>query len=427
LLLPLSLGLAACDPSDPKGGDSGGGEGAADGADGAEGGEGADGADGDAPLASAGCTAGLPWPRTIGPGGATVEVELRCDDPEAARGLGWTSNLGLVVSGEGEVGGTIFIAISDGLSSSADLGLTLTPSDGGDPVPVRLRAHTDVVEVTPPALNPVELGPLDLALPLVVGWAPPTEAGGRAWASQVQGDALIVAPLQLEGGACADCTARLDWTPGASARRHLWVSAGRGLGAEGGPVLLAFDGGSEALSALLYQEGGAPLPVDPPLAVADGLKELSALGTVTAVHDLAGLVPRDPGDGFGLALLLTVENGRGAYFAVLINEQVTLTAEIDGLSPADVAAGQGVVGFLADADHRDALVREVSVGSISAAAVDAPSCTVQLKVWTVGAEGLRVRRTRRLRDACGGMDDAGLLPKSRAPHPPKVRARLAVR
>ena len=82
LLLPLSLGLAACDPSDPKGGDSGGGEGAADGADGAEGGEGADGADGDAPLASAGCTAGLPWPRTIGPGGATVEVELRCDDPE---------------------------------------------------------------------------------------------------------------------------------------------------------------------------------------------------------------------------------------------------------------------------------------------------------------------------------------------------------
>ncbi|MFM2244720.1 MAG: hypothetical protein RL071_794 [Pseudomonadota bacterium] len=408
LLLPLSLGLAACDPTDPKGGDSGGGEGAADGADG---GEGADGADGDAPLASAGCTADLPWPRTIGPGGAEVEVTLRCDDPEAARGLSWTSNLGLVVSDFSDVGTTVVVTVTDGdsLSPSSDLGLTLTPSDGGDAVPVRLRAHTDVVEVPAPVLNPVELGVLDLALPLVVGWAPPTEAGGRAWASQVQGDALVVAPLLLEGGACADCTARLDWTPGASARRHLWVSGGRGLAAEGGPILLAFDGGSQALSALLYQEGGAPLPVDPPLAVADGLKELSALGTVTAVHDLAGLVPRDPADGFGLALLLTVENGRGAYFAVLVNDQVTLTAEIDGLSPADVAAGQGVVGFLADADHRDALVREVSVGSISAAEVDAPSCTVQLKVWTLGGEGLRVRRTRRLREACGGMDDAGLL------------------
>ena len=296
LLLPLSLGLAACDPTDPKGGDSGGDGGAADGADGADGGEGADGADGDAPLASAGCTADLPWPRTIGPGGAEVEVTLRCDDPEAARGLSWTSNLGAAEALPAADGvPRVMILLTDGEASapSGDLGLTITPSDGGDAVPVRLRAHTDVVEVPAPVLNPVELGVLDLALPLVVGWAPPTEAGGRAWASQVQGAALVVAPLLLEGGACADCTARLDWTPGASARRHLWVSGGRGLAAEGGPILLAFDGGSQALSALLYQEGGAPLPVDPPLAVADGLKELSALGTVTAVHDLAGLVPED--------------------------------------------------------------------------------------------------------------------------------------
>jgi hypothetical protein len=409
LLLPLSLGLAACDPSDPKGGDSGGGEGAADGA---EGGEGADGTDGDAPLASAGCTAELPWPRTIGPGGAEVEVTLSCADPEAARALVWTSNLGVVEALPAAEGAPrVMILLTDGDASvpSGDVGLTLTPSDGGSAVPVRLRAHIDRVEVPAPVLNPVDLGPFDLALPLAVGWAPPTEAGGRAWASQVQGDALIVAPLQLEGGACADCTARLDWTPGVSARRHLWAGGGRTLAAEGAPLLVNFDGDGLELSALLYQEGGAPLPVAAPLAVADGLKELAALGTVTAVHDLAGLVPGDPADLFGLALLLSVENGRGAYFAVLVNDQVMLTAEIDGLRPADVAAGQGVVGFLADADHRDALVREVSVGSVSAAEVDAPSCTVQLKVWAFGEEGMRVRRTRRLREACGGMDDAGLL------------------
>lgn len=406
LLLPLSLGLAACDPSDPKGEDTSGGEGAADGGDG---GDGADGADGGAPLASAGCVAALPWPRTLGPAGGTVEVLLSCDDPEAAQGLTWTSNLGLVVGGSGETGGSVTISVSDSLSPSADLGLTLTPSDGGPAVPVRLRAHTDVVEVPAPVLSPVELGAVDLSLPLAVGWAPPTERGGRAWVSQVQGDALVVAPLLLEGGACEDCTARLDWTSGVSARRHLWASGGRTLAAEGAPLLVAFNGDGLGLSALLYQEGGAPLPVDPPLAVADGLKELAALGTVTAVHDLAGLVPPDPADLFGLALLLTVENGRGAYFAVLVNDQVTLTAELDGLTPADVAAGQGVVGFFADADHRDALVREVSVGSVSAAEVDASSCTVQLKVWSVGEEGLRVRRTRRLREACGGMDEAGLL------------------